>query len=62
MPVIFLGPPAGVPFEGLSSHKTHLTPDRTRASDSITLRQALMMVVGAVEVSAVYLTGICYIS
>jgi hypothetical protein len=58
--MIFFGPPAAVPTEGLSSHKTHLTPGRTRASDSITFLHPLMMVVGGVDVNDAYLTGIYY--
>ena len=61
MLMIFLGPLAAVPIDGLSSHKTHLTPGRTRARDSITFSQALMMVTGGVAMSDAYLTGI-YIS
>jgi hypothetical protein len=58
--MIFFGPPAAVPMDGLSSHKTHLTPGRTRARDSITFLQALMMVAGGVAMSEAYLTGIYY--
>jgi hypothetical protein len=60
--MIFFGPPAAVPIDGLSSHKTHLTLGRTRASDSMTFLQVLMMVAGGVEISEAYLTGIYYIS
>jgi hypothetical protein len=59
--MIFFGPPAAVPVEGLFSHMTHLIPGRTRARDSITFLQALMMVAGGVAMSEAYLTGI-YIS
>lgn len=58
--MIFFGPPAVVPTEDLSSHKIHLTPGRTIASDSITFLHALMMVAGGVAMSEAYLTGIYY--
>jgi hypothetical protein len=58
--IIFFGPLVAVPIDGLSSHKIHLTPGRTRARDSITFLQALMMVAGGVAVSEAYLTGIYY--
>jgi hypothetical protein len=60
IPMIFLGPPAAAPIEGLSSHMTHFTPGRTRASDSITFLQVLMTVADGVAISEAYLTGIYY--
>jgi hypothetical protein len=56
------GPPAAVPTDGLSSHMTHLIPCRTRAKDSIIFLQAPSVVLGGVEASEAYLTGIWKVS